>query len=288
MSGDNNSMIFPEHCKYIGTIRGELDESKPFYFSSRYLLQLHPAKPVVWELRLAGNGWLRSLEHAGVLARGDSIAFEEEDMDIFDRAKLIKRASQLCVGSVTTVVFFAPDGHCTFIHQPDKSVLREIQVLDITPENLATLHRTVRRMDSAGMFGDLELKFEYVSFDITNYAGDGTVYPCESSGIEGRYLNRGEIDKVERLVGCNVSQKILQELGGSEGEAIDFCPHTSPHLQPSAPFLARCCRSEKLGSIVRNGYPGVIVHWGLTTHNVYQAVRQLWEIMEGDDCSKSA
>jgi len=183
---------------------------------------------------------------------------------------------------VTAAVFFAPDGHCTFVHHPDASVLREVQVLDIAPHNLATLHRTVQLLDRVGAFGDLELKFDYVSFDVTRFAGEGTVFPCEASGVQGRYLNLGDAKDVRMLVGCNVSQKVLSALGGSTGEFVDFCPHTSTHLRPTAPFLARCCRKERLGPVVRDGQPGVIVHWGVSAPEVYRAVRELWGLIAGD------
>jgi hypothetical protein len=240
----------------------------------------------LWKLKLSGDGWLRRLDKAELLARGNEVVLDEDSVDIFDRARLIMRASRLCRGEATTAVFFAPDGHCTFVHRPDVNVLREIQVLDITPENLATLHRTVKHLDDAGVFGDLELTFNYVSFDVTAFAGEGTVFPCESSGIEGLYLNRGEVRDVKRLVGCNISQSILDSLGGSAEEFVDFCPHTSPHLLPSAPFLARCCRSERLGPLNRNGQQGIVVHWGVSVLEVIQAVRELKGLLEDDGCSK--
>jgi len=277
------SMIFPKHCKYVGVVRGELDRTRPFYFLTEYVLQLPPAEPAVWHVKLSGNGMLRRLEDAEQIAGGDDIVIVKDDFNVFDRSKLILNAFENCLGNANTAVFFAQDGHSTFVHHPDTSVLKEVQVLDISPRNLSTLHRTVSLLDKAGAFGDMEIKFKYVSLDVSEYVGDGTVFPCEASGIGGRFLSQGEGGDVKRLVGCNISKRVLASLGGTAGDFIDFCPHTSEHFQPSAPFIGRCCRSDQLGRTTRNGQPGIIVHWGISISAVYDAVQDLWRVMAGED-----
>ncbi|WP_175020529.1 hypothetical protein [Methanogenium cariaci] len=55
---------------------------------------------------------------------------------------------------------------------------------------------------------------------------------------------------------------MLAECYGAEAafSVTDICP---PANQVTAePFIARCCRSERAGIGVHDGYYGAVVHWG--------------------------
>jgi hypothetical protein len=197
---------------------------------------------------------------------------------------LIEMASELCKGSVNTVLFTGIDRHVTFVHEPDLSELLEIEILDVAPPDPAWLCDAVHRLEKAGLFGEFGIKFREHVIDLRQFEGDFTVFPCSSSGLTGKCLDNDIIrENGSLLVGCEISRTLFEaRFPGLEYEFIGICPFNSDVVKPTAPFITRCCRAERAGQVTINGIPGVAVHWGASEFQVAEAVRALVQRLRED------
>jgi hypothetical protein len=276
-------MIFPSHCKFIGVVdKRERPDYRPddaIYFSSQYVLMFDPAgKCEIYEVTSEGEGFIRKKKGVKKIAGAGETMLYEGQVDITNRADLIRKAKASCHGKINTVVFRGVDRHYTFVKDPSPDSLRTIEVHDVAPPEPAWLEYNIRRLDETGMFGDLMLTFEYHTLDLRAYEDPErtTIFPCKASGLHGLFLDsldaepQGDI----RLVGCNTSKLVFDtRYPLKRYEHVNICPLST--RKPQRPFILRCCQSDKSGPTTINGVPGIVVHWGASPRDVYEAIRQL-------------
>jgi hypothetical protein len=276
-------MIFPSHCRLIGVIdRRDRPDYRPddaIYFSSEYMLIFDAAGGCeILEITSEGEGFIRRSAGVKKIAGADRTMIYDGPVDITNRADLMRKAKAACHGKVDTVVFRGVDRHYTFVQAPSLDTLKTIEVYDVAPPEPAWLEYNVRRLDATGMFGDLMLTFDYHTLDLRAYEDRNrtTIFPCKASGLNGLFLDsldaepQGDI----KLVGCNTSKLVFDaRYPLKRYEHVNICPLST--RKPRHPFILRCCQSDKSGPTVINGVPGVVVHWGASPRDVYEAIRQL-------------
>ena len=271
-------MIFPEDYKLVG-IKDEERRGDPIYFSTQFLISRQG--PSLYRVRSRGAGFMREVEDLELLASGSEIAFYPERVDTRNRVLLIDLADEIKRASkANTVVFQGPDEHITFVKDPDIGQILTIEVLDVSPPDPPWLVHVLSGLESCGVLGDLAVRFCPRILDLRKFDGDCVYYPCRASGL-GRSL---DCDRVEhdrpRIVGCEVSREIFQAGNpGRDCEFVDICPMQSsePAFEPSAPFITRCCRSERRGLTRKNEWLGMVVHWGDGPWRIAEATRCLVE-----------
>ncbi len=125
-----------------------------------------------------------------IAGAGQTLVYDGQ-VDITNRADLIRKAAGACHGKIDTVVFRGVDRHYTFVHKPSLEELRTVEVYDVAPPEPAWLEYNVRRLDETGMFGDLMLTFDYHTLDLRAYedAKRTTIFPCKASGLNGLFLD---------------------------------------------------------------------------------------------------
>jgi hypothetical protein len=276
-------MIFPLHCRLIGVVdkrdRPDYRPEDAVYFSSEYMLVFDDAGHCeIFQLSNEGEGFIRKKKSVKKIAGAGQTMFYDGLVDITNRADLIRKARVACHGKIDTVVFRGVDRHYTFVQNPSLDGLRTVEVYDVAPPEPAWLEYNVRRLDDTGMFGDLLLTFDYHTLDLRAYedAKRTTIFPCKASGLNGLFLDsldaepQGDI----KLVGCNTSKLVFDaRYPLKRYEHVNICPLST--RKPRHPFILRCCQSDKSGPTVINGVPGVVVHWGASPRDVYEAIRQL-------------
>ncbi|MCL2549887.1 MAG: hypothetical protein FWE78_03000 [Methanimicrococcus sp.] len=287
-------MIFPKEYKTIGwTEKGKTspDEQKRIYFLSEYILEKTAEGYNLYKTKHEGTGLIRKAKDSELVAGAEETVIFKEHLNIKNRTLLIqtavktlesenekrKKASQK---PATTVIFTGIDRHLTFVKDPGLSEISEIEVIDIIPPEPPWLADCVKRLDTANIFGDLQIRFTEKIADLSVYQGDKTIYPCRSSGLKGKFLDSDRIDENKdgwRLVGCDTSKKIAEALyPGLKYEFIEMCPMRSELTKPEKPFIMRCCKSENSGNIVKiNGQTGIIVHWGTGEWQIAESIRKL-------------
>ncbi len=271
-------MIFPDEYKHVG-IKDEERRGDPVYFSTQFLISRQG--PSLYRVRSRGAGIMREVEDLELLASGSEIAFYPEKLDTRNRAHLIDLADEIArERGANTVVFQGPDEHITFVKDPDPGQVLTIEVLDVTPPDPPWLVHVLQELESCGVLGDLTVRFRPSILDLSKFDCDCVYYPCRASGL-GRSL---DCDRVEherpRIVGCEVSREVFRAGNpGRNGEFVEICPIQSrePALVPSAPFITRCCKSERRGLIRKNGWLGMVVHWGEGPWRIAEATRCLVE-----------
>lgn len=276
-------MIFPSHCRLIGVVdRRDRPGYRPddaIYFSSQYVLVFDEAgKCEVYGVESEGEGFMRRTTDVKKIADASRTLVYDALVDITNRADLVRKAAAACRGNIDTVVFRGVDRHYTFVHEPSLETLKTIEVYDVAPPEPAWLEYNVRRLDETGMFGDLMLTFDYHTLDLRAYEDleRTTIFPCKASGLNGLFLDsldaepQGDI----RLVGCNTSKLVFEaRYPLKRYEHVNICPLSA--RKPKRPFILRCCQSERSGPAMLNGMPGIVVHWGASPRDIYEAIRQL-------------
>jgi hypothetical protein len=273
-------VIFPDHCKDVAVRECDDETCRPvagelMYFSSRYVLLFWQGKVAVWELELKGNGLIQTISRANQLAGFAETLVYRRKIDIFNRSKLIAEATRLCKPPVRAIVYQGFDLHWTFVCDPDPTSVTEIEVFDISPPDPPYLITLIKKLDNAGIFGDLSIRFTPVLQDL-RHAPAATVYPCSASGIGSNYLNNRDIHVGERtvLLGCDISKEVLEaRVHGLEFEHVNICPTKT--IKPTKPFIAKCCKSARVGPTELFGQNGYVVHWGANPYEVAFAVRDL-------------
>lgn len=279
-------MIFPDEYKYVGYSR-EIPESEDrrVYFLSRYLIIESHDGYSLFEVKHKGEELLRDVVSLKEIAGAGEVVRYEKELNIKDRANLIEIASGLCRGKINTVIFTGIDKHLTFVHKPDINEILDIEIVDVVPPEPSWLSSVVRRLEKSGIFGDLSIKFSENLTDLRRYEGENTVFPCSSSGLEGKCL---DCDTIETdgalLVGCEISRKLFESrFKGLDYSFVNICPFKSDIFRPSKPFITRCCRSEKAGMVTINGIRGAVVHWGASEFDVAEAIRDLVTGIKNND-----
>jgi hypothetical protein len=249
------------------------------YFSSQYMLIFDAQGGCeIFEVASEGEGFIRRSKGVKKIAGAGQTVVYDGQVDITNRADLVRKAMTVCHGKIDTVVFRGVDRHYTFVHKPSLEELRTVEVHDVAPPEPAWLEYNVRRLDETGMFGDLMLTFDYHTLDLRAYedAKKPTIFPCKASGLNGLFLDsldeepRGDI----RLVGCNTSKLVFDaRYPLKRYEHVNICPLST--RKPRHPFILRCCQSDKSGPTVIDGVPGIVVHWGASPRDVCEAIRQL-------------
>ena len=273
-------MIFPDHCKDVAVRECDDETSRPIagehiYFSSRYVLLFWQGKVAVYELELMGNGLIQTISRANRLADFAETLVYKRKIDIFNRGKLIALATQLCKPPIKAIVYQGFDLHWTFVCDPDSTSVTEIEVFDVSPPDPPYLIMLIKKLDNAGIFGDLSIRFTPILQDLRR-APAATVYPCSASGIGSNYLNNRDIHVGEGtvLLGCDISKQVLEaRVRALEFEHINICPTKT--IKPSKPFIAKCCKSARVGPTELFGQKGYVVHWGANPYEVVSAVRDL-------------
>lgn len=292
-------MIFPDEYKYVGVTK-VLPESteEPVYFLTEYLIE-EREKPekgssekgsseyTVYRVKKSGDGFLRKVEALETIASGEEVVKYDKELNIKDRALLIETALKLCTGRVNTVIFTGVDRHVTIVHEPDPSAILEIEILDVAPPEPAWLFQVVRRLEASGIFGDLQVRFTENIVDLRRFEGEKTVFPCSSSGLEGKCLDSDILtEDGHLLVGCEISKTLFEmRFPELEYSFINICPFKSEIVVPSKSFITRCCRSEKSGLVNISGFEGAVVHWGASEYQVSEAVRNLVTMIRNKNSS---
>jgi hypothetical protein len=95
----------------------------------------------------------------------------------------------------------------TFVHDPDISEIIDLEIVDVVPPEPSWLSLMVRRLEASGIFGDLSIRFKENMKDLRQFEGERTVFPCSSSGLEGKCLDSDIItEDGSLLVGCEISR----------------------------------------------------------------------------------
>ncbi|HII03042.1 TPA: hypothetical protein HA351_15785 [Methanosarcinaceae archaeon] len=277
-------MIFPDEYKCVGVSKA-LPEGveEPIYFLTEYLIvekediKSGSTEYSVYYVKKSGNELLRKVESLELIASGEEVVRYEKELNIKDRTLLIETASKLCTGKVNTVIFTGVDRHVTIVHAPDPSVILEIEVLDVAPPTPSWLSQVVRRLEASGIFGDLQIRFTENTVDLRQFEGENTVFPCSSSGLEGKCLDSDVLcENGHLLVGCEISKSLFEmRFPELEYSFVNICPFKSEIVVPTKLFITRCCRSEKSGLVNINGFEGAVVHWGASEYQVSEAIRKL-------------
>ncbi|MGZ4863346.1 MAG: DUF7714 family protein [Halobacteriota archaeon] len=273
-------MIFPEHCKYVAVRDCDDLISRPFpgepvYFSSRYLISFWQGQAAIYEVYSNGEGVVRSISVVNKIADFCETSIYEHKIDIFNRSKLIKQAKRLCKPPIKAVVFQGFDLHWTFVYGPDLTNVIEIEIFDITPPDPPYIVTLIKKLEEAGIFGDLSVSFKPVVYDLRRLK-IGTIFPCSASGMGSSYLNKPgvRIHEDSVLVGCDMSREVLEaRFPGVHFVQENICPTKT--IRPHKPFVAKCCRSARVGPIELNGILGCVVHWGANPYEVVSAIRAL-------------
>ena len=259
-------MIFPEQCKQVGYAAtkpcGEL-----VYFLSRYLVRDTGTGYEVLEITPdpAGSSMMRSIIASKLIASEQETCRYPDKVQIHDRTRLIGLA--LDTGFRCTI-FTGLDEHMTFVLDPDMSGLLRIHVYDVAPPR-PSLTACIRELESAGLLGDLSVTFCHHTRDITQVHAD--VYPCRAAGYT-RTLDADPMQGGERVAGCLTGSQFYTECYGKDFELENICPLESVREEP---FIARCCRSERVGTGIHKGKYGAVVHWGAGPSQIACAVNEL-------------
>jgi hypothetical protein len=259
-------MIFPDRCKEVGYA-----STKPcgerVYFLSRFLVHDTGNGYEVVEITTdtARDGMMRSIVASKVIATAMETYRYPEKVQIHDRTRLIEIA--LDTGFRCTI-FTGLDEHMTFVLDPDLSGLLKIHVYDVAPPR-PSLSACIRELESAGLFGDLSISFCHHTRDISLVRAD--VYPCRAAGFV-KTLDADPMQGGERVAGCMTASQLIAECYGKDFVLENICPLENVQDEP---FIARCCRSERVGMGRFRGKSGAVVHWGATPSDVARAVNEL-------------
>lgn len=288
------SMIFPLEYKNVGVTRPvPEDADRRIYFLTEYMIEEDCSAEdgsysySLYKVTKTGDQLLRDVSSLEMIASGEEVIKYDRELNIKDRALLIETAYELCRDRVNTVIFTGIDKHVTFVHKPDLSAILDIEIVDVVPPEPSWLSSVVRRLEDGGVFGDLAVRFSEKLTDLRQFEGEGTVFPCSSSGLQGKCLDSDVItEDGSLLVGCEISRSLFESrFPGIAYSLVNICPFKSDVFKPSKPFITRCCRSEKSGIVTISGIRGAVVHWGASEFFVAGAVWDLVRELRGPENS---
>lgn len=287
-------MIFPLEYKNVGVTHPvPEDADRRIYFLTEYMIEEDCSEKggsysySLYKVIKKGDQLLRDVSSLELIASGEQVMKYDRELNIKDRALLIETAHVLCKGNVNTVIFTGIDKHVTFVHKPELSAILEIEIVDVVPPEPSWLSSVVRRLEDSGVFGDLSVRFSENLTDLRQFEGEGTVFPCSSSGLQGKCLDSDIVtEDGALLVGCEISRSLFESrFPGTAYSFVNICPFRSDVFKPSKPFITRCCRSEKSGIVTINGIRGAVVHWGASEFFVAGAVWDLVRELRGPENS---
>jgi hypothetical protein len=186
-------------------------------------------------------------------------------VNINDRAGLIRLAQES--GSRCTI-FTGDDEHITFVLDPDLSGFLNVHVYDMIPPAPALSSR-IRTLETAGLFGELEVSFTHHITDVSHTGAD--VYPCRAAGFT-KTLDADRMIGGESVAGCRASSGVYRECYGDNFHLVNICPLD---VEKEEPFITRCCQKERGGIGIYNGKYGAVVHWGATPLDIFRAIEGL-------------
>jgi hypothetical protein len=263
-------MIFPPHCKCVG-YAGNKPVGDQVYFLSEYLIHETAHGYEVLSVQAGeGEGMMRPVRSVSLISGSDEVYLYPERVILHNRGDLLRRAAE---GEKRCTIFTGIDEHMTFVCDPDISRLQTIHVYDVTPPR-PHLAETLRSLDSTGLFGEAEIRFEYHVRDIRETGAD--IYPCRAGGF-AKTIDSDRLTGGEQVAGCLTARQVLAECYGTDFPVIDICPANSV---TQGPFIARCCRAERAGYQKSNGHEGIVVHWGSSPRQIADAVYELVDILE--------
>ena len=257
-------MIFPDECKTVGSA-DEKPAGEKVYFLSRYLVRCTDSGHEVWAVEPeAGTTMLRAIKSSHLIAGAADVCMYPEKVNLHNRTDLIRRART--TGKRCTV-FTGLDEHRTFVCDPSEEELLTIHVYDAEPPRPNLAH-IIRSLEETGLFGECNVQFAYHIADIRKTNAEA--YPCRAAGFS-RTIDNDRLRGDETVAGCLTARQVLAECYGEDAHfsVTDICPANQVAAEP---FIARCCRSERAGTGVQNGYYGAVVHWGATPRTIADAV----------------
>lgn len=259
-------MIFPRHCKEVGYASTQPCGDQ-VYFLSRFLIHETGRGHEILEV-IPGpeeTCLMRPVAGARVLATDGEVSWYPEKVQLHDRAELVRLARE--TGSRCTI-FTGRDEHITFVLDPDLAEFQTLSVYDVTPPR-PSLSATIRELEEAGMFAELDVVFEHTLRDISQI--DAEVFPCRASGFP-KTLDADLLLGGERVAGCLTARELLKECYRDEFVVTDICPLS---MVAEEPFITRCCRKEREGIGMYAGRFGAVVHWGASPFEIFTAVKNL-------------
>ena len=269
-------MIAPDDIKYVGVCGEKPNMSEKVYFLTHYLIEHNNGKFALYELKTEGEGVMRDVVDVRTLAASHQIVSYEDEVDIHNRANLVELAHMLCGDNVNTVIFKGMDKHLTFVHEPDISQILNIEVYDVVPPHPSMLVHWLTKLKETGAFNDVMVKFTPRLASLKQFESPNTVFPCSSSGLPAPYLDRDTLKGDVMLVGCNTGMGVVRSMYPDVScRLVSFCPLSTELYTPSGPFIARCCRRERCGTVNIKGHVGYIVHWGVHQCELIEAVHTL-------------
>lgn len=257
-------MIFPDECKTVGSA-DEKPAGERVYFLSRYLVRRTDTGHEVWVVEPeAGTTMLREIKSSRLLAGAADVCMYPEKVNLHNRTDLIRRARET---EKRCTVFTGLDEHRTFVCDPSEDEILTVHVYDVEPPRPNLAHN-IRSLEGTGLFGECNVQFCYHIRDIRKT--DAEAYPCRAAGFS-RTIDNDRLRGDETVAGCLTARQVLAECYGEEANftVTDICPANQVAREP---FIARCCRSERAGTGVHNGYYGAVVHWGATPRTIADAV----------------
>ncbi|MDE4907928.1 hypothetical protein L0665_04805 [Methanogenium marinum] len=257
-------MIFPEACKIVGYAEGRPAGNR-VYFLSRYLVCRTDTGYEVLEVEPEeGSTILREIKSSHLFAGEEDVCMYPEKMNLHNRTNLIQKAQK--TGKFCTI-FTGIDEHMTIVCDPSDEELLTIHVYDAEPPRPNLAH-TIRDLEKNGLFEECNVQFCYHIADIRETSAE--VYPCRAAGFS-RTIDNDLLRGDETVAGCLTGRQVLAECYGEEAafSVTDICPANKVAQEP---FIARCCRMERTGTGVQNGFYGSIVHWGATPRTIAEAV----------------
>jgi hypothetical protein len=153
-------------------------------------------------------------------------------------------------------------------------LFQRIFVYDLTPPR-PSLSATLRELDGAGIFSELDITFTHRVRDISRIGAD--VYPCRAAGFS-KTLDADPLIGGETVAGCRTGRELLRECYGEGFQVTDICPLA---MVSEEPFITRCCRKEAEGTGEYGDLFGAVVHWGASPFEIFSAVRELVSAWRG-------
>ncbi len=223
-----------------------------------------------------------AIESAEVVALSERCHLvADPNVDVGNPTALARAAAANGFGAEDTVVVRGQDSHVNFIHRPEPTPIR---VLDLVPPSPSKLARVAAEALAYRNLPAAELRLE--TLDVRELAREATpaetlLIPCRASGLDfdqkTLFLDERPAKQDWVLLGCERSRQIHHHFYGDTPESIETCPR-SRLAADDPPTLLRCCLLEE--GIEREG-PHAIVPWGATHSQVEEALTELLE--ERDD-----
>jgi len=259
-------MIIPREYKRVG-YADTRPCGKRVYFLSEYLVHRagkgHELLRVITEP--AERGLMRRVKETELLATAQETCWHPGKVNLANRTGLIRLAME---SGHRCTIFTGLDEHITFVLDPSLEEYLSIHVYDVIPPS-PSLSDRVRDLEAAGVFGELEIRFEHHLVDISTTGAE--VYPCRAAGFS-RTLDADPMEGGEVLAACRVGTGVYRECYGEDFRLVNICPLD---MEKEEPFLTRCCQQERCGTGVRAGKYGTAVHWGASPRDILRAVEEV-------------